>query len=134
MRAFAFCFHTTDSRKSIRTAIGVKGMEEGHEWVHMRVTGYGMYSEQLLWRQNTPFLCAPRLGNIPSVISYAPLVLDWVGSKLSKSLYVERGHTNICRTWASLLSSQKTKESGQDHKNLFEEVIRLESPKKLFRI
>ncbi|KIM73884.1 hypothetical protein PILCRDRAFT_92843 [Piloderma croceum F 1598] len=90
VRAFAFGFHTADSRKPARTVIGVKGMEEGREWVHMRVTGSdyaGTYSEQLLWRQIFLLSSAPNLRGIPlPVISYAPLVLDWAGSKLSKSL------------------------------------------------
>ena len=61
MRAFAFGFHTAESRKPVRTAIGVKGMEEGREWIHMRVTGYdyaGIYSvapdlSSFLWRYST---------------------------------------------------------------------------------
>ena len=68
---------------------------------HMRVTGSdysGIYQEQLFFRQLAllrPFLSpAARaaydtLG--PPVFAYAPLVLDWSGAKLSKSLYVKRG-------------------------------------------
>jgi hypothetical protein len=136
VRAFAFGFHTAESKKPVRTAIGVKGMEEGREWIHMRVTGYdyaGIYSEQLLWRQI--FLLSS--GGIPlPVISYAPLVLDWAGSKLLKSLYVEKGACKYLQDMVMgyLLSFREIKESGREHKILFDEVARwLESPKKLFR-
>jgi hypothetical protein len=140
VRAFAFGFHTADSRKPARTVIGVKGIEEGREWVHMRVTGSdyaGTYSEQLLWRQIFLLSSAPNLGGIPlPVISYAPLVLDWAGSKLSKSLYVEKGAYKYLQDMGMsyLLSFREMKESGRDHKILFEEVAKwLNSPKKLFR-
>jgi hypothetical protein len=138
VRAFAFGFHTAESRKPVRTAIGVKRMDEGREWIHMRVTGYdyaGMYSEQLLWRQIFLLSSAPNLGGI-AVISYAPLVLDWAGSKLAKSLYVEKGAYKYLQDMGMgyLLFFREMKESGRDHKILFDEVARwLESPKKLFR-
>ncbi len=55
----------------------------------MRVTGKdyaGYYQEQLLYR------CASQVGypphTLPTIV-YAPLVIDWSGAKLSKTLHVE---------------------------------------------
>ena len=53
-------------------------------WI--RVTGYdyaGYYQEQLLWRYIAP-------GEAPLIV-YVPLIIDWSGAKLSKSLYVQSG-------------------------------------------
>jgi hypothetical protein len=106
----------------------------------MRVTGSdyaGTYSDQLLWRQIVLLSSAPSLGAIPPpVIAYAPLVQDWAGSKLSKSLYVKEGAYKYLQDTGMgyLLSFHEMKRSGRDHKILFEEVAKwLEDPKKLFR-
>ncbi|KAF9037895.1 hypothetical protein BDZ89DRAFT_946021 [Hymenopellis radicata] len=58
--------------------------------LHMRVTGAdysGMYQERLLWS----VLMQLRVPIDPPMIVYAPLIVDWAGSKLSKSLYVKKG-------------------------------------------
>jgi hypothetical protein len=80
-----------------RTAAARSEESAVREEVHMRVTGSdytGMYAEQLLWRQL--LLLSNPMGldmttMSPPVIAYAPLIQDWAGSKLSKSLYVARG-------------------------------------------
>jgi hypothetical protein len=141
VRAEAFGIHTINSREAAARAalaVGPEG-EKFREYVHMRVTGAdyaGMYSEQLLFRQ-LPLLSASGLGSIPTpVIAYAPLVLDWAGSKLSKSLYVKEGAYQYLQDagMGYLLSFSEMKKSGRDHTILFGEVARwLEDPKKLFR-
>lgn len=140
VRAFAFGIHTANSRKIARTTLAVPGTEEVRESVHMRVTGSdyaGTYSDQLLWRQIILISSAAGLGAIPPpVIIYAPLVQDWAGSKLSKSLYVKEEAYKYLQDMGMgyLLSFREMKRSGRDHKILFREVARwLEKPKKLFR-
>jgi len=134
VRAEAFGIHSREAAARAALAIG-----EVRDYVHMRVTGAdyaGMYSEQLLFRQ-LPLLSASGLGTIPTpVIAYAPLVLDWAGSKLSKSLYVKEGAYKYLQEagMGYLLSFAEMKKSGRDHTILFGEVARwLEDPKKLFR-
>ncbi|KAN0083291.1 hypothetical protein V8E54_002379 [Elaphomyces granulatus] len=54
-------------------------------WILCTGSDYaGFYQEQLLWR------LLDHKSNVP-LIFYAPLILDWSGSKLSKSMYVEHG-------------------------------------------
>lgn len=54
-------------------------------WIFCTGSDYaGFYQDQLLWRLLDDTSSAP-------VIFYAPLILDWSGSKLSKSMYVEQG-------------------------------------------
>ena len=139
VRAFAFGIDTTVSREAARTTTGA-GKEQARECVHMRVTGAdyaGTYSDQLLWRQLLLLPSAAGLGYItPPVIAYAPLVQDWAGSKLSKSLYVKEGAYKYLRDTGMgyLLSFSEMKANGRDHRILFGEVARwLEEPKKLFR-
>jgi len=142
VRALALGIHTADSRNAAPTALVAGGREKSREWVHMRVTGAdyaGMYSEQLLFGQLPDLSTALGFGAIRfprPVIAYAPLVLDWAGSKLSKSLYVTEGAYKYLQDagLGYLLSFDEMKKSGRDHRILFGEVARwLEDPKRLFR-
>lgn len=123
----------------------------GRARVHMRVTGMdyaGTYAEQLLWRQLV--LLFPSLSLSPSlqiptpmtmkeltpVIAYAPLILDWSGSKLSKSLYVSNGAYEYLKEagMGYLLSFGEMKKMGRRVEVLFREVEGwLGDGKKLFR-
>ncbi|KAL7277588.1 hypothetical protein ACG7TL_008515 [Trametes sanguinea] len=66
--------------------------------IHMRVTGMdfaGFYQEKLLYRQllHLKPVAEPPMRDIigfPEIV-YAPLIIDWSGAKLSKSLYVKSG-------------------------------------------
>lgn len=138
VRTFAYGMETQDSQRAARATLG--SSDQAREKVHMRVTGAdyaGQYSEQLLWRQ---LQLLPSLTNVeaipPPLFLYAPLILDWAGSKLSKSLYVKPGAYEYLREagMSYLLSYEKMKECGQDLKVLFHEVERwIKEPKKLFR-
>ncbi|KAK4032958.1 hypothetical protein C8A01DRAFT_40577 [Parachaetomium inaequale] len=62
---------------------------------HIRVTGAdyaGSYQETMLYRPLAEWAAATGLGRgrTPHIL-YAPLVVDWSGAKLSKSLYVREG-------------------------------------------
>jgi len=62
---------------------------------HVRVTGAdyaGMYQEVFLYRPLAAWSAATGLatGRTPHIL-YAPLIVDWSGAKLSKTLYVNKG-------------------------------------------
>jgi len=60
-------------------------------WILCTGSDYaGFYQEQLLWRLLDHISKAP-------IVFYAPLILDWSGSKLSKSMYVNQGAYNYLR-------------------------------------
>jgi hypothetical protein len=136
VRAFAYIIDTDESRKASRS-----GELTVREQFHLRVTGSdytGMYAEQLLWRQ---LLLLYKLMGLDAttttpVIVYAPLIIDWAGSKLSKSLYVEDGAYQYLKDagMGYLVSFDEMKKQGRDHRILFREVERwVEEPMKLFR-
>lgn len=61
------------------------------DYCWLRVTGAdyaGFYQEELLYR--TASLLGYEADKLP-IILYAPLIVDWSGAKLSKSLYVKHG-------------------------------------------
>jgi hypothetical protein len=137
VRTFAYGIQTAESQKDARNAKEAGGPAVPAQ-VHMRVTGSdytGLYAEQLLWRQL--LLLSPHLSTIPPpVIAYAPLIQDWAGSKLSKSLYVEDGAYEYLKAagLGYLVSYAEMKRLGRDPKILFREVETwLKEPKKLFR-
>lgn len=57
-------------------------LDRDTSWILLPGADYaGFYQEQLLWRLLDNTLSPP-------IILYAPLIVDWSGSKLSKSMYV----------------------------------------------
>lgn len=100
---------------------------------HLKVTGSdyaGLYQEQLLWRQ-----LARIPGTTPPVIIYAPLIIDWAGSKLSKSLYVKNDAYQYMEllSMTRFLSYAEAKKVGTDWTPLFTDIEKwLEHPQKLF--
>lgn len=71
----------------LRNLIRVRlcSLDEERSWVMVTGGDYaGFYQEQLMWRLLDQRLTAP-------VILYAPVVVDWSGAKLSKSMYVREG-------------------------------------------
>ena len=114
----------------------------------MRVTGAdysGMYQEQLFFRQLSllrPLLAPSARAALdtygPPLIVYAPLILDWSGAKLSKSLYVREGAYRYLEdpavALAGVLGYRAMVAEGRDRRVLFrmvEEWVR--DPKKLHR-
>ncbi|KAJ2892384.1 hypothetical protein MKZ38_009904 [Zalerion maritima] len=68
---------------------------------HIRVTGAdysGMYQEKMLYGPLAAWSASTGLaaGRIPHIM-YAPIVSDWSGAKLSKSLYVRKGGYELMR-------------------------------------
>jgi len=82
-------------RNLIRAMIYLKDNENprlDHEWLRVTGSDYsGFYQEQLLYR------CVSILGHdiykLPLII-YTPLIIDWSGAKLSKTLYVKENAYN----------------------------------------
>ncbi|KAF4604713.1 hypothetical protein EYR40_003491 [Pleurotus pulmonarius] len=122
--------------------IETQGDVDGEERYHLRVTGAdyaGMYQEQLFYRQINCLMKAilPECSQLPlPVICYAPLLTDWSGAKLSKSLYVKEGAYTYLEEQNKdyLLSYSKMKEMGKDPEVIFREVESwVDDPKRLFR-
>ena len=96
----------------------------------IRVTGAdyaGYYQEQLLWRH---------IARNPVLIFYSPLIVDWSGAKLSKSLYVREGAYKYLeeQNLDYMLSFKRFKEQGKNLQVIFEEVKDwVDHPYKLFR-
>ena len=112
VRSIALALHTAEHRR------------EGKEGVsHIRVTGMdyaGFYTDQMFWRAWLILGLDEDL--IPPVVLYAPLIVDWAGSKISKSLYVKDG------------AYEYLKERGMDYLLSFAEMKRKKDPFILFRL
>ena len=100
--------------------------DEQSDWV--RVTGAdfaGYYQEQLLLR------------HIPTspIIIYSPLILDWTGVKLSKSIYFREGYDYlISQGLEYCLSFKRFQVQQKDLSVIFKEVDSwVDNPYKLFR-
>jgi hypothetical protein len=73
----------TPLQNLIRTILS--GRDADRSWIICTDSDYaGFYQEQLTWRLSPCAKEAP-------IFFYAPLILDWSGAKLSKSLYVKQG-------------------------------------------
>ncbi|KAI0740754.1 hypothetical protein C8Q76DRAFT_608115 [Earliella scabrosa] len=111
--------------------------------VHMRVTGLdyaGVYQEQLFYRQLSPLAKCMGLPydeepRYSPYISYAPMIVDWSGAKLSKSLYVKTNAYEYLK-WAGLgylLEYRRMADEGKDVRVLFKMVEGwMDEPKKLY--
>lgn len=112
---------------------------------HVRVTGAdyaGMYQEVFLYRPLAAWSAVTGLaaGRTPHIL-YAPLIVDWSGAKLSKTLYVrERGYQamelfgtdGLCSF--ARLKSRFGGDGAKGLRRIWEEVERwVEDPRKLFR-
>jgi hypothetical protein len=98
-------------------------------WFHVPGADYaGYYQEQLLWRHIAP--------EEALLIFYTPLIVDWSGAKLSKSLYVRSGAYQYLKDMEMdyLVSYKAFKEQGKDLGVIFDEVRDwVEHPYSLFR-
>lgn len=84
--------YNTPVRNLVRAiAYGMHNNDANQNYQIMRITGSdyaGFYQEELLYKP-AALLDFP-VNELPSIL-YTPLVLDWSGAKLSKSLYVKEG-------------------------------------------
>ncbi|KAF8958021.1 hypothetical protein BDZ97DRAFT_1924046 [Flammula alnicola] len=98
-------------------------------WIHVPGADYaGYYQEQLLWRHITP--------EEALLIFYTPLIVDWSGAKLSKSLYVSSGAYQYLKDkdMDYLVSYKIFKEQKKELGVVFDEVRDwFEHPYRLFR-
>ena len=112
---------------------------------HVRITGAdyaGMYQEMFLYRPLAAWSAATGLavGRTPHIL-YAPLIVDWSGAKLSKSLYVREGGYDAMKLLGAdglcsyvQLKGQFGGDSTEGLKRVWEEVQRwVADPRKLFR-
>ncbi|KAL4877120.1 hypothetical protein BJY04DRAFT_198991 [Aspergillus karnatakaensis] len=104
--------------------------DRSHSWIMVTGSDYaGFYQDQLLWKHIEHRDSAP-------VIFYAPLILDWSGVKLSKSLYVKDGAYQylVDAGQGYLLNGEKFHRIEGAMEALFEEVSEwVEKPFMLFR-
>ncbi|KAL8834690.1 MAG: hypothetical protein Q9170_003634 [Blastenia crenularia] len=98
-----------------------------YNWIEVCGSDYaGFWQEQLLWR----FLSKP------AVIVYTPLISDWSGSKLSKSLYLQKTAYDylVKAKQEYLLSYEVLRRQKKDLTTLWTEVeLWVDEPYRLFR-
>ena len=115
----------TPLRNLLRATVFVS--DKISDWVRVTGADYaGYYQEQLLWRHISD----------PPIVIYAPLILDWSGVKISKSLYVREGGYDYLRSQGLeyCLSFKEFQAEGRDLDVLFKEVNSwVDNPSKLFR-
>lgn len=84
--------YNTPVRNLVRgIAYGMYNEDEKQDNQIMRITGSdyaGFYQEELLYKPAS--IIGYDVNKLPAIL-YTPLVLDWSGAKLSKSLYVKEG-------------------------------------------
>lgn len=103
--------------------------DPSNSWIQVTGADYaGFYQEQLLWKHIT----------MPQsvVIFYAPMVVDWAGSKLSKSLYVKENAYEYLKNLGMeyLVNFTSFSRQGRDLEVVFSEVLDwVDHPYKLFR-
>ncbi|KAL7755230.1 hypothetical protein ACKLNR_014987 [Fusarium oxysporum f. sp. zingiberi] len=98
-----------------------------YNWIEICGSDYaGFWQEQLLWR----FLSKP------AIIVYTPLISDWSGSKVSKSLYLQDTAYQYLRDSGQeyLLNYEVCRQENKDLTILWKEVeLWVDEPYRLFR-
>ena len=119
IRAIAYSMHNSDNEQNYQI---------------MRITGSdyaGFYQEELLYKP-AALLNFP-INQLPTIL-YTPLILDWSGAKLSKSLYVNKGAYSDLPPY--LINYEYLKEEkGIDALNIIHNITDnwIENPYLLFR-
>ncbi|KAH8655746.1 hypothetical protein BX600DRAFT_470252 [Xylariales sp. PMI_506] len=117
----------TPLRSLVRTLVFDADVETS--WIQVKGRDYaGFYTEQLMWR--------PLNGKCAPIIFYSPLILDWSGAKISKSLFVADDAYRYLREQGLtyLLSYFDYTKSGHDVRDIYRTVHNWASdPKRLFR-
>lgn len=103
-----------------------------YEWLRITGSDYaGFYQEQLLYK--TTDLLGYSVSKLP-IILYAPLVTDWSGAKLSKSLYVKEGAYTYLPSYMINYDNLRKEMGIIGLTKLYKEVLGwVEEPYKLFR-
>ncbi|KAJ8130199.1 hypothetical protein O1611_g3427 [Lasiodiplodia mahajangana] len=112
---------------------------------HIRITGAdyaGVYQEMFLYRPLAAWSASTGLarGRTPHIL-YAPLIVDWSGAKLSKSLYVRDGAYEFMKHQGmdgfcsyARLRERFGGDGSEGLRRIWDEVQRwMKDPKKLFR-
>lgn len=102
------------------------------EWLRVTGSDYaGYYQEQLLYKAAS--LLGTSAHELPTIV-YAPLIVDWSGAKLSKSLYVKQNAYKDLPKYLVNYKEFRSKFGEKGLKKMFEEVSSwLEESYKLFR-
>ena len=127
--------YNTPLRNLIRALIySLDNQNENVPFEWLRVTGSdyaGYYQEQLLYKAAS--LLGTAAQELPTIV-YAPLVVDWSGAKLSKSLYVKQNAYKDLPQYLVNYDKFRDKFGEDGVKKMFEEVSSwLEASFKLFR-
>jgi hypothetical protein len=105
----------TPLRSFVRTL--VFNEDQDASWIQVKGIDYaGFYTQQLMWR--------PLMGSARPVILYSPLILDWSGAKISKSLYVvQHAYEYLHQQGLTyLLSYSAYHKAGRDFKEIYQIV------------
>lgn len=103
-----------------------------YEWLRVTGSDYaGFYQEQLLYK--TVSLLGYKVHKLPNII-YAPLITDWSGAKLSKSLYVKENAYTYLPDYLICFNNLKLRFGSDGLRIIYNEVDSwLKEPYKLFR-
>ncbi|MBP9778794.1 MAG: hypothetical protein KBD25_06415, partial [Rickettsiaceae bacterium] len=103
-----------------------------YEWVRVTGADYaGFYQEQILYKPAS-FLGFETI-NLP-IILYSPLITDWSGAKLSKSLYVKEGAYKYLPQYLVNYEAFKSQFGVPGFEKLFNEIdLWVREPYRLFR-
>lgn len=127
--------YNTPLRNLVRAlAYSKDNLDKSIEYEWLRVTGSdyaGFYQEQMLYKPAS--ILGYKASDLP-IILYAPLITDWSGAKLSKSLYVKQGAYKYLPSYIVNFEHFKGKYGEVGVEKLFNEVkLWLEQPYRLFR-
>lgn len=103
-----------------------------YEWIRLTGSDYaGFYQEQLLYKSAS--ILNTSAENLPLLI-YAPLITDWSGAKLSKSLYVKENAYSYLPEYVINFKELKNKFGLEGLKKIYLETVSwINKPYKLFR-
>lgn len=127
--------YNTPLRNLVRGLVYLTDNEDKNtEFQWLRITGAdyaGFYQEQLLYK--TTDLLGYNVSKLPMIL-YAPLVTDWSGAKLSKSLYVKEGAYKYLPSFMINYDNLRKEKGTMGLARVYAEVHSwLEEPYKLFR-
>jgi len=125
----------TPVRNLVRALVYASDNEDAsvpHEWLRVTGSDYaGYYQEQLLYKAAS--VLGRNASTLPSIV-YAPLITDWSGAKLSKSLYVKKNAYRYLPTFVMGYSALRAEKGIVGVRRLYDETSDwLQNSYKLFR-